>query len=49
MTRDVAIVGLVLVAAVAVLLAGHASPLVSGIVVALLALAALAATASGRL
>jgi hypothetical protein len=47
--RDIAVAGGVIAAAVVVLLVAHAGPLASGVIVAVIALGLLAATASGRL
>jgi hypothetical protein len=47
--RDIALAGSVIAAAVVILFVAHAGPVASGLVVAVVALALLAATVSGRL
>jgi hypothetical protein len=47
--RDLALAGGVIAAAVVILIVAHVGPLASGVLVAIIALGLLAATASGRL
>ena len=49
MRRDILFVGLIMVATIGVLVAGHAGPLLSGILVVVLGLVVVGLAASGRL